>query len=90
VSGTYSQSSTGMFNVEVGGSLSCTSVDALNAGSSVTLAGTLTVVEIDGCVPTAGQNFVVMTFVSRSGTFAGDPPGWTVAYNPTNVTITRI
>lgn len=70
VTGNYTQSASGVLNIEIGG---------LNAGSehdrhaitgTATLAGTLNISLINSYVPNLGDSFVIMTFASRSGDFA--------------------
>jgi hypothetical protein len=52
----------------------------------------LTVDQINGYEPATGAGFVVVSFVSESGTFAalgGDGALFTAAYDPAEVTLVR-
>lgn len=69
VSGSYTQGLLGTLNVEIGGTPSCTSFDALLVGGTATLSGTLNVDLADGCNPALAQQFVVISFGTLSGDF---------------------
>jgi len=60
----------------------------LNITGQATLDGTLTV--INGFQPDSGDSFQIMTFGSRSGTFAtinGDGPSFEARYNDTDLNL---
>lgn len=93
VDGTYSQSA-GTLDIEIGGTTAGTQHDQLAVTGAATLGGTLALDTFGTFTPSDGDSFVVMTFASRTGTFASetwadlDPSlGFTVQYNPTNVTV---
>ncbi len=67
--GTYSQSSTGSLNVELGGTSAGTTYDQLAVDGSASLAGTLAVSIINGFSASNGNSFQVLTFASETGSF---------------------
>jgi len=85
ISGTYTQQSTGTLAIEIGGPTPGSQHDQLAVSGAATLDGTLSVEFIDGYTPSIGQSFTVMTYSSRSGTFAivavPCPAGFGVAVN---------
>ena len=96
ISGSYTQSSGGILNIDLGGTIANTKYDVLNIAGAATLGATLNVDLISGFIPVAGDAFTVMNYTSETGTFAttnfpavsGDH--WTIAYNPTNVVLTLV
>lgn len=86
VSGSYTQTSTGILNMDVGGSGSNMSGDQLNVSGLATLAGTINVLT-PGSIPYAGS-FELLTWGSRSGAFATvNLPGtghWSYSYDDTS------
>jgi hypothetical protein len=89
ITGTYTQTSTGTLNIEIGGLTAGTEFDRLTITGSATLNGTLNVSSIDGFAPSPGNSFQIMTFSSRSGSFTTtNAPGLVVNLNATNVTAT--
>ncbi|SPE44373.1 hypothetical protein SBA7_350006 [Candidatus Sulfotelmatobacter sp. SbA7] len=92
---TYTQKSTGSLNVQIGGLTAGTQYSQLAVANGVSLNGTLNIKVVNGFVPAVGNTFTILTTSARSGTFAHVngltiPTGghFTVAYNPTNVTLT--
>ncbi len=71
VTGTYTQTTSGLLSIELGGSPACGDFDQLNVGGRATLAGTLRIELIDGCQPILGQNFPIMSYASLTGVFDG-------------------
>ncbi len=69
VTGNYTQTATGVLNIELGGTGAGT-FDVLAVGGVANLNGTLNVSLINGFNPANGNTFVVLTFASRSGTFS--------------------
>jgi hypothetical protein len=65
ITGNYTQTATGVLNIEVGAA----SYDVLQVGGAATLAGTLNITRLSGYVPPAGSSFPVLTYASRSGSF---------------------
>jgi hypothetical protein len=92
---TYTQNSNGSLNVQIGGLAVGTQYGQLAVANGVSLNGTLNIKVVNGFVPAMGNTFIILTGSARSGTFAHVngltiPTGghFTVAYNPTNVTLT--
>jgi hypothetical protein len=92
---TYTQKSTGSLNVQIGGLTAGTQYSQLAVANGVSLNGSLNIKVVNGFIPAAGNSFIILTGSARSGTFAHVngltiPTGghFTVAYNPTNVTLT--
>lgn len=67
--GNYTQTSTGTFNIEIGGLNAGSQFDQVNINGTATLDGTLNVSLVDGFVPLSSNAFKVMTFLSRLGDF---------------------
>jgi hypothetical protein len=95
VNGTYTQSSAGAFDVDLGGTKAGTQYDVLDITSTATLGGVLNVDLISGFKPTVGETFDIMDYTSETGTFAavnlpklagGDT--WGISYNATDVVLT--
>ena len=70
INGAYTQTATGVLDIEVGGTTPVTQYDQLNISGPVKLDGTLNISLINGFGATQGQSFRVITFGSRNGTFA--------------------
>jgi hypothetical protein len=92
---TYTQNSGGSLNVQIGGLTAGTEYSQLAVANGVSLNGTLNIKVVNGFIPAIGNTFIILTGSVRSGTFAHVngltiPTGghFTVAYNPTNVTLT--
>jgi outer membrane autotransporter protein len=60
----------GRLAIEVGGLLAGVQFDRLTVSGRATLEGILAVKGINGFVPASGNSFAVLTYGSRSGTFA--------------------
>jgi hypothetical protein len=67
ISGNYTQTSSGTLAMEIA---SASALDQLMIDGLATLNGALDVSLLDGFTPTAGQSFDLITYGSRSGTFA--------------------
>ncbi len=82
-------SSSGTLRIELGGTSAGNDYDQLLVTGAATLSGTLQVSLINGFQPAPGSTFTVLTANGVSGTFASLslPPGMTVAYSPTGVTL---
>jgi hypothetical protein len=94
ISGAYTQTASGILNIEIGGLTAATEFDRLTVGGRATLAGTLNVSLANGFSPSLGNSFQIMTYGSRTGQFAtvNLPPldaglRWRVDYNATNLTL---
>jgi len=90
VDGDYTQDSSGTLAIELDGTTAGTDYDQLVVTGAVTFGGTLDVSLIPGFTPSAGQNFTIMTYASRSGEFDTQnlPPlsgdlEWILEYGPT-------
>ena len=70
LSGNYVQSAAGALKIEIGGLAAGTQYDRLAITGSATLNGTLQVQTINGFSPAAGNTFQILTYGSRTGTFA--------------------
>jgi hypothetical protein len=82
ITGNYTQTATGVLNIEIGAA----SYDVLQVGGVATLAGTLNVTRLSGYVPPAGSSFPVLTYASRSGSFTttnGLDTGGGLTFQPT-------
>ena len=87
------QAASGVLNVQLGGT-AANEYGRLAVTGSATLDGTLAVELANGFVPTLAQTFPVLTYASRTSSFAqiidkdpGDGVSYSVAYNATNVTV---
>lgn len=85
ISGTYTQQSSGILAIEIAGPTPGSQHDVLAVGGTANLDGTISIDFINGFSPMIGQTFTVMTFPSRTGTFATVdvpcPAGFGVAVN---------
>ena len=70
IAGNFTQSSTGVLNMEIGGLTAGSQYDRLAISGTATLGGTLNVTLINGFTPASGNSFQLITYMSRSGTFA--------------------
>jgi hypothetical protein len=68
INGDYTQASTGVLHVEIGGILPGSQYGRLQISGQATLDGTLDVRLINGYTPAPGTSFEVLTFDSRTGT----------------------
>lgn len=84
---TYSQGSSGSFNVKVGGT-GAGQFDTAAVGGAATLGGALNLTLINGFTPQPNTKFTVMTFASKSGQFASVTSGWSVSYTSTSAVAT--
>ena len=87
VTGTYTQGSSGVLNVQIGGGPLAGST-YVNATGNATLAGTLNVSYINNFTPANGATYTVVNSNALSGTFAtvtGLASGMTAVYEPDDV-----
>jgi hypothetical protein len=88
------QAPSGAFNVEIGGLTPGTQYDRASLTGTAALAGVLNVSLINGFVPLPGDSFTIMTYASRTGTFAtvNFPSvgciGWRLSYGATALVLT--
>jgi formylmethanofuran dehydrogenase subunit C len=69
VTGNYTQTATGILNLELGGPNAGTQYDRLNISGTAALDGTLNLSRIGGFMPAVGDSFQVLLFGTRSGNF---------------------
>jgi fibronectin-binding autotransporter adhesin len=92
INGNYTQTETGVLNIQIGGTNPGADYDQLSITGMATLGGTLNVSLINGFVPTSGATFQILTFGSWDGstftTLNLDPLFQNpVTYDPLDVTI---
>jgi hypothetical protein len=91
INGNYTQTGTGILNIEIGGASAGSGFDQLRVSSTATLGGTLNVSLLNGYVPPHGTTFQILTFGSRgSSTFQTtniDPAFQDPVYNQGDVTL---
>jgi hypothetical protein len=88
ISSNYTQGVSGTLNIELGGLAPDTQHDRLVVTGTATLNGTLNTSAINGFVPNIGDAFSVLTYGTRSGTFANITGGtFTTNYNPNDLTL---
>ncbi len=69
ITGNFPQATTGVINIELGGTAAGTEYDVLAISGDATFAGTLNVSLIDPFVPGEGDSFEIITYGSRTGEF---------------------
>jgi hypothetical protein len=69
IAGDYTQTSTGMLTLKIGGYNPGTDFDQLNVSGTATLDGTVNITLLNGFVPTPGDDFQVLTFGTVTGDF---------------------
>lgn len=94
VPGNLTQSASGVVNIQYGGTPASGLFGQIKvtSGGVATLGGTLASSFVTGFTPAVTDNYAIMTFPSRSGTFGGtsgpSPPGRMIpAYNTGDVTV---
>jgi len=94
ITGNYTQSVSGAFNVEIGGLTAGAQFDQLNVTGTAALAGTLNVTFTNGFNPRSGDAFRILTYGSHIGSFttlnglhATNGLLLTAQYNSTNLTL---
>lgn len=89
IGGNYTQAGGGTLEIELGGTTSGTEYDRLAVSSTATLAGTLRITTINGFQPVTGQEFVILTAGTRTGTFESvdGPLHCTVVYGAQDVRV---
>ena len=70
VSKTYTQNSSGVLDISIGGTTAGTKYDQLNISGAANLKGTLNLSMINGFIPTVGTTFEVLNAGSVTGTFS--------------------
>jgi hypothetical protein len=97
INGKFTQNSTGVTNVQIGGTSAGTGYDQLVISGAASLNGVLNVSLINSFAPTVGQSFQILSFSSRSGTFSsvtgtsiGSGKAFSPAYSSTGVALNVI
>jgi hypothetical protein len=70
INGSYTQTAAGILQIELGGLTPGTAFDRLVVNGPASLAGMLNVTLIDGFMPSSNDAFSVLTYTSRTGSFA--------------------
>ena len=70
VTGTYTQKSTGLLKVAIGGTTAGTQYSQLAVSNGASLDGTLQIKRINGFVPAVGDSFKILTGSAVTGQFA--------------------
>ena len=70
IEGNYTQESTGVLDIQLGGTTAGTQYDQLTVTGTATMAGTLNVSLIDGFIPQVGDSFTILPYSTRSGGFS--------------------
>lgn len=88
ITGNYASTGTADHIMELGGSAAGT-FDQINVSGTVALNGTLNASLYGGFNPSTSHDIAIITASSVSGAFSSVnvPAGYTVVYNPTNVTL---
>jgi hypothetical protein len=94
INGNYTQGSGGTLAIDLGGHTAGTQFDQLVVTGTATLAGTLSLTDINSFLPGNGDTYVIVTFASATGSFktvngsAVTPSfGFAPAVNSKNVTL---
>lgn len=97
VTGDYTQESTGVLAMEIGGTTPDTEHDQLLVSGTAALDGTLQVSLIESFIPSLGDSFTLMTYASQTGNFATENlpdlgPGlaWELTYGDNALTLTVV
>ncbi len=70
INGNYTQTSTGVLNIELGGATASNQIDCLVISGLATLSGTVQVRTVNSYQPAFAQTFFPVTFGSRNGMFS--------------------
>jgi hypothetical protein len=89
ITGNYTQTASGILNLELGGGEPCTGFDRLAVGGVAALAGTLNTTLINSFNPPNGTTFRLLTYGSRTGTFSTVNGPFTPNYGATSLDATR-
>ena len=91
VQGDYTQESTGVLEIQLGGTTAGTQYDQLTVTGTASMAGTLNVSLIDGFIPQVGDSFTILPYSTRSGGFStlNLPEGyrWGIDYGYSGLTL---
>ncbi len=67
IQGNYTQTDSGSYHVEIGGTTAGTAYDQVIIATNAQLAGTVNVCSLNGFAPAVGDRFEIMKFASMSG-----------------------
>lgn len=94
---TYTQSSTGILNIGIGGITFGSKYGQLASANGVSLAGTLNIKHLKGFVPAIGSSFTIVTgsavtgqFTATNGLSINSSEHFQINYNSTTVTLTVV
>ncbi len=92
IAGSYTQTTNGVLEIELGGTAPGTNFDQLLITGTASLNGTLAVIFTNGFTPPTNASFVFLTNASRTGTFTNllyspNVAGLTVDYTLTNAVL---
>ncbi len=97
IDGNYTQESTGVLAMEIGGTTPDIQYDQFLVSGTAALDGTLEVSLIESFTPAQGDNFILMTYASHTGTFAtanlpelGPGLVWEIDYGNTALSLTVV
>lgn len=92
MSAAYTQGAGGTLDIDLGGTTPITEYDRLSVGGAATLGGELRINLVNGFIPSAGQQFTVLTASNITGTFAtiSGPGTYSASYTPTSVIVTVV
>lgn len=97
VAGSYTQDSTGVLSVAIGGTQVGTQYSQVAVSNGVSLNGTLNVTLINGFVPTIGTTFVVLTgsaltgqFTTVNGLSINSGEHFQISYKPKEIALTVV
>lgn len=70
INGNYTQTSSGVLDMEIGGTAAGTGYDQLIVNGSASLAGTINIIKFNNYLPASGSSFKLLTYYSVAGSFA--------------------
>lgn len=90
IQGNYSQGASGTLEIELGGHTPGNEHDQLNVSGAATLGGTVRIRFANGFTPQAGDQFTILTYAQRNGSFAGisGPGTFSITYNANAAIVT--
>ncbi len=92
IEGNYTQQSTGVLDIQLGGTTAGTEYDQLTVTGTASLAGTLKVSLIDDFLPQGDDSFTIVPYDTRSGDFSTlnlpEEYRWDIEYASSGVVLT--
>jgi hypothetical protein len=70
INGNYTQTSTGILDIDIGGPTPGSQYDQLLITGTAILDGTVNIFLVNGYTPGVGDAFTILTFASHTGVFA--------------------